>query len=203
MQLSPIIVSLFLVTFASANFPNGNTARLISRAESDPCCKSCGPVGAVPFNFTACPLEGDVFCGCPELVQSGPGCRACIDTVEGQGINTTYVSLSSIMEYFWVWCQCECECRALAEGVFGTTCNFGANTTCVNTALVEKGPECNECAKKIDRWLAGTVQADIDAAKAYFSTGVVGFPGMFPASRWPKLIVLYRNLLVLNWKGNI
>jgi hypothetical protein len=201
MQLSSILVSLFLVTFVSATFPQGNTARLFSRAPSDPCCKSCGPVGAVPFNVTVCPVTGDIFCGCPELVESGPGCRACIDTVEAEGLNTTFVSLLSLMEYFWVWCQCQCECRPVAEGLFGTTCNFGANVTCVETVLVEKGPECNECSKKIDRWFAGTLQTYIDGAKEFLSTGVGAFPGMFPKSTWHELIGVFRNMLVFNWNS--
>jgi hypothetical protein len=46
------------------------------------------------------PVGGDVLCGCLELVQSDLGCRVCIDSVESHGINTIYVSLLSIMEYF-------------------------------------------------------------------------------------------------------
>jgi hypothetical protein len=71
----------------------------------------------------------------------------------------------------------------------------------VETVLVEKGPECNVCVKKIDAWFAGALQTYIDGAKVFLSTGVAGFPGMFPLSTWRELIVFFRNMLSFNWNS--
>ena len=52
------------------------------------------------FVFPCRPVDGDVLCGCLERAESDLGCGVCIDSVESHGINTIYVLLLSIMEYF-------------------------------------------------------------------------------------------------------
>lgn len=174
--------SLPLLTFVSA-FPNHHFVRLASRdtPPSDPCCKTCYLVGAIPFNATACPPSGDIFCGCDELVDTGPACRGCIDSALAHGYNTTYASLLSLMEYFYSWCQCKHKCRALADSLFGATCGFGQNETCVLTSLVDDGPCCLGCVCKIDEWFAGTLEFYIQAAQTQLQNGgPYGFvPGTF------------------------
>jgi hypothetical protein len=180
MLFSSIILLLwFFSTSLSASFPDIQASRLAVRQTSDPCCASCAQVGAVPFNPVVCPPSGDIFCGCKELIQTGPACRACIDDVEARGLNTSYVGLMSLMEYFYSWCQCQNECRPVANAFFGTTCNYGVDAKCVNTALVHQGPDCSKCVRKIDLWFANTLDVYIRGSKAFLATGKVSYPGTY------------------------
>lgn len=183
MICSTISIFAFLLhaTFiaAFADFPKRDDAHLFSREVSDPCCKSCGPIGQV---LSECPVaQSDIFCGCDEWVAAAPGCQACIANV---AFNTSFAKIPGpLLEIFWAFCQCQKPCRKVAEATFGPQpCAGGTDEVCVTTTLVEHGPECECCLEETDKWFASYFKIFVEQSKNFLKTKISEVPGVFPLS---------------------
>lgn len=168
------LLFVHLVCVSASFIPKANGLHLTPRATSDPCCKSCGPIGEV---LADCPLTTtDVFCGCDKWVKAAPTCQACIINSRG---NTSYaVNPGPVLEIFWALCRCQTACRPLATDLFAPEpCNFGTDPVCASKGLVNDGPECLCCLEKKDEWLTSWLRVEIEEAAAFLATGINAIPG--------------------------
>jgi hypothetical protein len=170
-----LLACLGYLAFTTAH-PGGEDAHLISRtAPSDPCCKSCGPIGKALLD---CPRNTtDIFCVCDPWVKTAPTCQTCISNVN---FNTSFaVNPGPTLEIFWAACQCQDQCRTVAEAVFAPKpCNFGTDNLCVSKVLVQDGPDCLCCFEKVDPWFASSFKIFIEQAKDFVKTQISAVPGM-------------------------
>jgi hypothetical protein len=175
-----ILTLFFTSVCAMPDFPMKRDRVILPRATSDPCCKSCGPIGQV---LAECPIDDpDIFCGCDQWVATAPTCEACIFNV---AFNTTFaVNPGPSLELFWAWCRCKDTCRSTAEALYGARCGYGANVTCVSSTLATDGPKCLCCLEKTDKWFASFFAVWIQQAKDFVASGKLSFPG---ASLYPSL----------------
>src|SRR5271167_4020122 len=168
---------LLLVAFVSAGFVDLPKRDIIAqRSTSDPCCKSCAPIGNV---LKECPLATtDIFCGCDQWVKSAPTCQTCIVNAL---YNTSFaVNPGPTLEIFWTFCQCQSQCRNLASALFSPTpCNFGQDNTCVSQHIVTDGPKCLPCMERIDPWMASWFALEIKDAAEFLVTKKNAIPGLF------------------------
>ena len=173
MLISTILsVSLFHFSFVSAlpDFPNihGIFPR---QATSDPCCKSCGPIAKV---LADCPIT-QIFCGCDQWVAAAPACQACV--IDSHFNSSFATNPGPLLEFFWTWCQCQTECRTVAEAFTGTapSCN-ATDLVCGSKILVDDGPGCLCCMKKVDPWFAAAFTVELEHAKSLLA-GTLVLPG--------------------------
>jgi hypothetical protein len=163
-------------TFALPDFPPWEDAHLIRRAApSDPCCKSCGPIGKA---LVDCPRNTtDIFCVCEPWVKTAPTCQACISNVN---FNTSFaINPGPAIEIFWAMCQCKDKCKKVAEAVFGPKpCNYGTDELCVVKTLVEDGPDCECCIREVDEWFASYFKIFVEQAADFLKTFKSAVPGM-------------------------
>ena len=174
------VLSLSVALVSAHNFPDvskRHEMHLATRGVSDPCCKSCGPIGDV---LVACPLNStDIFCGCDQWVANAPICEACIVNAL---FNTSFaLNPGPSLEIFWAFCQCGDKCRKIAEALFAPTpCNYGQDGLCAVQHLASpEAEECACCLESTDEWFATWFKVEIELAKEFLDTGIDQIPGSF------------------------